>query len=1116
MQRIKGSKVFSILGSVMLISSFWATSAHAQNANTGAIRGTVTDSTGAVIPGATATILDVQTGVKTSWTTNSVGIYDAPSLPTGEYSITFSANGFRDVVHNGIVLNIGTIAINATLQVGSASQAVTVTAQTPLLQTVEPAQQTTLTTTTVTNAPIVGGVWYNEMTTLLPGTGGGNVAQSNASTGEGVTINGSRAYDTDFFIDGLPATAPRDNNASNFYPPIDSITEVTANTTGFGAQYGNGVAVINLSIKSGTDQFHGSAYEFVQNSILNSRNYFDTTGKKAPVHWNEFGGSVGGPIVKNKLFFFFNYQRNPNHSATILNTTVPTAAMRAGNFSSPEFTATIYNSNSCSGNCARTPLNGGSNILLPSQESQVALKIQSLIPQPQSSALFNNFQEKITSDSLAQWWVYKQDWQINDKQRLSGTFFMLPTSTVSSPGSSDPSCLLSAGASSDCTTGHSRNTAVQISEVWTINRAMVNVVHLGGSREYDNSIPGAYNVGDVSKIGLQPAYGTNAPGDMFPTITVNAGAGVPEIGLLGGYHAYLAEGTYTVSDILSVDVGKHTLSMGGEWDRYYQNQAPWGDTVSGNFTFSGVGNSSGTSIDPRTGTTTGGIPYADFLMGNVEQWSALLGVGTSTHSLEGAGFVQDQYQLTRDLTLNLGFRYTYATGWSVKHNKFSQFNPNITNPATSTAGALEFGGQNGYNELQDGISQWAPRFGVAWSPLRTWVFHLSYDIYPIPRDAEDFTDGTLGQGLNAQGSLGGANAVIFPLDVGPPAGSVVYPTVTNSSPALLNGQVVYTYWPGKLPVEYMQDFDVNAQHQMPGNWMMQASYVFTKGTHLGFARDLNQVKGLGSGIRPYPQYQSILYALEDGYSNYNALQLRAEKRFSGGFSFLVNYAWSKMMDSGTGSGHGQGVDDYQNAYTAPSSNYSISATDVAQNLNGTITYDLPFGSAQRYKLRGVADEVLGGWRLDTIFAARSGVPFTPVAATDTSGSLSSVGGDGYALLPNRIGSGAISNPSINQWFNPAAFTPPAPDTFGDSKRNILFGPHYTDVDLSVGKMFRINERLNLQVRADGTDAFNHPNFGTPNATISGSNTTSGVGAITSTLNSGTSDRVIQMGTRLTF
>lgn len=1111
MERMNVSKLFSILAFVGLILIFSVTRAHAQNANTGEIRGTVTDLSGAVIPDATVTVQGVQTGVKTTWSTNSVGIYDAPSLPTGEYSITFSKNGFRDLIRKGIVLNIGTIAINATLQVGSASQNVVVSSETPLLQTVTPEQQTTLTTKTVTDAPIVGGVWYNEMTTLLPGTGGGNVAQSNASTGEGVVINGSRAYDIDFFIDGLPSTAPRDNNASNFYPPVDSIAEVDANTTGYGAQYGNGVAVINLGIKSGTDHYHGSAYEFAENSIFESRNYFDNTGTKAPVHWNEFGGSVGGPIIKNKLFFFFNYQRNPNHSGSIYNTTVPTAAMRAGNFSNPEFTATIYNPNSCSGNCARTPLNGGSNILLSSQESQVALKIQNLIPQPQNANLFNNFQEKVTNDSTAQWWVYKQDWQIKANQRLSGTFFMLPTDSVSTPGNFDPNCVING----ECSTSPTRNTAAQLSEVWTINSAMVNVVHAGASRENDADTPGTYDVGDVTKIGLEPTYGPNAPGDMFPNINVNAGAGAPGEYLSGGDHAYLIEGTYTVSDILSVNRGKHTLSTGGEWDRYYQEQAPWGDTVSGSFTFTGVGNSSGTSIDPRTGTTTGGIPYADFLMGNVEQWSALLGVGTSTYSREGAGFVQDQYQLNRNLTVNAGMRYTYTTGWAVKLNKFSEFDPNIVNPATNTQGALLLGGQNGYNELEHGISQWAPRIGLAWSPFKTWVFHASYGIFPIPRDAEDFTDGTLGQGLNAQGSMGGANTVIFPLDAGPPAGSVVYPTVANTSPALLNGQTVSTYWPLSEPVQYMEDVDLNAQHQMPGDWMMQASYVYTRGEHLGFARDINQVKILGSGIRPYPQYQSIYDGLEDGFSNYNALQLRAEKRFSRGFSFLVNYAWSKFLDTGTGSGHGLGVDGYEDAYTAPFSNYSNAATTAPQNLNGTITYNLPFGSGQLYKLHGVADEVLGGWRLDTIFAVRSGVAFTPTVATDTSGALSSSGGGGE-LFPNRIGSGKLANPTLSHWFDVAAFTLPAPDTFGDSRRNILFGPHYADVDLSVGKSFHLREGLNLEVRADGTNAFNHPNFGTPNSTISSSNSTSGVGAITSTLNGGAPGRTIQMGSRLTF
>src|SRR5882757_5861338 len=324
---------------LLLAASLITNFALGQNANTGEIKGTVIDSTGALVPGATVTITNVDTGVSIVSTTNSAGIYDAPSVPTGLYAITFSKTGFKELLRKGITLQIQTIAVDATLQVGNTMEQVTVIAEVPLLQTETSDQYVNFSTKEVLDAPIVGGIWFSELTKVLPGVGGGrNVSGGrDASSGEGVAVNGTQANTANFLIDGTTATDPRDVNASNNYPPIDSIAEVSINTANGGAQTGNSLLALNVTLKSGTNRFHGSVYEFVQNDVFNSRNFFQTTGKKAPERWNMYGASIGGPIVKNKLFFFFNYQRNPVSASSLQLTAVPTDAMRNGDFTDPRF-----------------------------------------------------------------------------------------------------------------------------------------------------------------------------------------------------------------------------------------------------------------------------------------------------------------------------------------------------------------------------------------------------------------------------------------------------------------------------------------------------------------------------------------------------------------------------------------------------------------------------------------------------------------------------------------------------------------------------------------------------------------------------------------------------------
>ena len=1123
----------------------------AQNANTGEIKGTVQDSSNAVVADAKVTITNTATGVTTISVTNSDGIYDAPSVPIGPYTITFSKPGFKEFVRQGVTLQIQTIAIDATLQVGAASEQITVIGEAPLLQTETSDQSVNFDTKEVLNAPIVGGVWFSELTKVLPGVGGGG--GRNASGGEGVAVNGTQSYSANFQIEGSAATDPRDQNASDNYVPIDAIGEVSVNTANGGAQTGNSLLSLNVNLKSGTNRWHGALFEFIQNEAFESKNYFNS-GKKAPVRWNQFGGSIGGPIVKNKLFFYFTYQRNPVSAGAFYQTTVPTDAMRNGDFSDPTFTATIYDKDSCSGACARTPLNGGSNVLLSTQIDPVAAAILKYIPVATDKAkVTNNFSTVVSTPSLGQWYVGKIDYHISERHQLSGSIFEFPITLTFNP---DALC----GLGFDCTTTlpNNRNQSARITETWTISPTVINEFRAGALREHDQYAPGTYGKGFLTKIGMEPAYGPQAPADVFPNITINGnGAGVANNTFIGGgVHANLVEDIYNASDVVTLIRGRHTLRLGGELDRQFQHDTTWGDSSSGDFTFTGVGTQSGTSLDPRAGGgTSPGLPFADFLLGDVGTWNIFNGTPTNIATWITGAFANDDFKVTRHLTLNLGLRYQRQTGWAVDNNAFGNFDPQLANPGSFPPGALgavHYGGVGGGNTIEPGVNSWSPRLGFAWSPWDKWSFRGSYGVFQVARGSElyahDNFPANLGLGLTPHGSIfpNSANdAVAFQLQTGPPPGSFVVPTVSSLTPDQFNFQQVAYYAP-RIPLQYNQQFLLSVQRELPQGHLLDVSYVHTKGTHLNFARDLNQVPesdllnqfntGNFSPFRPYPQFTSILAHDFDGWSNYNALQLRLVKRFTHGLSYQFNYSWSKLMDTGTSSGHDQALDVWQSAYV-PGANYGLSQLDATHNFNGSVSYELPFGPGRMFPVHGVLNQIVGGWRLSSVIQAHSGAPFTPTVGgvgTDASGSASCF--CGYALLPNRTGSGKSAHPTLAHWFDASAFSLPNSFedsasgndyfTFGNSGRNILRGPRQVNFDMSLGKAFRVRESMSLEVRADAYNFFNHPQFANPNSAVqfvkTGVNTfqladpaTSTTGQITSA-NGGGPGRIFQLGARFSF
>lgn len=1131
--KLARAAALGVLACVLLTSSLIG-----QNANTGEIRGRVTDASGAVIPRAAVSVRNVETGVVIRTTTNQSGRYDVPFLELGSYSVTFSKQGFHDFVREGIVLHIQTLDVNATLQIGVTTQTVVVNAPGQLVETQTTGQNLNLTATAIDAAPIVGTNWANEMVQLIPGvnTGGGTGGAGVAGGGQQAGVNGTQAYNINFLTDGSASTDPRDFNNSNNFLPIDSIAEVSVNSSNAPAQYGNGLTAINVITKSGTNQWHGSAYEFIQNTAFNARGFYNQTGPKSVEHWNNYGGSIGGPIKKNKLFFFFNYQRNPSSTPTAGLYSYPTAAMEGGNFYGiPGSTNPAFFSPSGS--------------LLGTQDP-VALKLQSYFPaasapgwikgcpgpaapsvsNPQTCPAINNYVFNGTSPNTSTWYTGKVDYNIFSKQRLSVSFNYYPNFVTYNPA--DP---LYPNDATAIAQAHNYNLTGQISDVWTISPTMLNEFRAGGLHELDSYHPPSLGKNDPTTLGLEPAYGTNAPSNVFPKITIDSGAGAgcyalgSGCGENGNIDAVLGEEVYNYSDILTLIRGKHTIKLGGEYDREYQNYTNWGDITSGNFEFNG---------------SVTGIPYADFLSGDVYGWYVYEYDETAAHMWNSAIFASDDYNVSSHLTLNLGLRWQLQSGWGVNGNLFGNYDPYLPNSADGGKykGAILFGGQGDtqyggtiskMTTIQNGdYKEFAPRVGIAWSPRANWSIRASYGIFDAPRDAENYTDGALGLGFNPHnvGYGGYVNGnYTFKLATGPPPGTVVFPTLQTLSPEISNFSGV-TYYPQNMPTVFVQQWLFSVQHEFAHGILLDTSYVYTHGDNLNFAANINQAPASALGCtgyncgNPNPIFTNIQAQLYDGWSNYNALQFRLEKRMSRGLDFQVNYAWAKSLDTGTGTGHGSGIDIYQNAYS-PAANYGLSDFNSADTLVGQVVYELPFGSGREFALHGLADEVAGGWRVSSIFQWHSGVPFTPViqssVASGIDPGLAPALANGTTLYPELVGNPKVSSPTNGEWFNPAAYANPAYGTFGNSGRNTLIGPGYSDVDFSIAKVFPLHfEGTNLEVRADMYNAFNHVNYNNPDANVgylsTGALADPTAGTITSPANYNANMRIIQLGVHLTF
>jgi hypothetical protein len=1074
-----------------------AGSAFAQSTNSSDLRGTVTDPTGSVVPGVSVDILNTDTGVTRRLTTNADGLYDAVSILPGHYQLAFSKEGFDKLIRKGIDLTVGAVTVNATLNVGATQQEISVSEQVPLLHTDTAEQSATFESQSMQEMPNVSRDWAN-FVKILPGASAQGT--SSGSPGTTLSINGTMPNYDNFLADGASVTLPHSANVNN--NTFESIAEVQINTSTFTAQYGTGAAVFNQISKSGSNQWHGSVYEFLQNDFFNARSFFSPSVPNK--RYDMFGGAVGGPIRKDKLFFFFNPEKIINNSVSYPIYTYPTADMRAGNFSNSIFPV-IYDPSSLGASGVRTPFPG--NMIPASRLDSLATAVQQYMPAPNSTGYVNNYQTALASTNPQLRWFGRIDYNPTTNNRVT---FSIMQQDFPSFGAL-PACPV------NCYKGDTDWYDSQITDVWSLTPTTVNEFRFGFTRQGNWYTPESLGQNYPQKLGWNYAQA-----NLFPQITINGSVccasenGATAV-LNPGPNAIYAENSFDPSDTVTMIRGKHILHFGAELLFMEDNDTPWGNINSGNFTFSGVFTQQGpfNSMGPG-GTGNSGLAYADFLLGQVDSWSATNSPIIAMRQFQPQFFVQDDYKVTPTLTLNLGLRYQIMGGWHDLHNRVGGFDPTIINPVTNTPGAMWFAPGNGRNSIEKpNYNIWLPRVGFAWSAMKNTVIRGGFGIYGYMWSEDTYAAGSEGFGANASGSLSETTQTqpVFAFSNSNPALNYVN---ASKNPGAYNGQSV-NYYPYNTPVAKNYQWSFSVERQLPHNMVVSAAYVGNHVNGLSNPVDTNQVPynlvGTSSNpqsLRPFPQFQKISGNLFNAISNYNSMQLTIRKRFSSGLSFDANYTWSKFLSTQDSSGWGGngGTQVYQIA-NLPGINYGLSNFDRPQMFTGDVVYQLPVGKSRRFfsNANALVDGVLGGWQASAIFTAESGTPFTPVIGTQNL--TGAITGNWY---PNVVGNPYLSNPTIQQWFNPAAFAQPAAFTFGNEGRNILRGPDLTDIDFSMGKNFAFpvfNERANLQIRFDATNILNHPSFANPNVNIG----TPNAGIITSTTVNG---RALQLGARFSF
>ena len=1102
---------------------------HAQTA-AGSISGLVSDSSNSVIPDVNIEVTDIDRNVSIQTSSNASGFYLVSPLPPGRYRITAQTEGFRRFVLEPFpIATQQKASLNITLEVGQVTESVTVTGSAQLVETTNSTLSGVVENKQIMDLPLNGRNVYS-LAALTPGVFGRRPASGINLEGFhsiGIfTVNGGRDSSNAIMMDGVPVTMNSNTNnmnANSALPTIEGIEEFRIQTNSYSAEYGrSGGGVLTLSTKSGTNQLHGTAFDFLRNNKMDSNNFFANRAGQdlGTFQRNEFGFSIGGPIIKDKTFYFEAYEGRRQRQQSLRTLTLPTDLQKAGDFSqtlaSNGAVRTIHDPFSAApdpdrpGEFLRSPF--ANNVIPQSMMDPVAVSTQSYygpgpnVPGDPFTGQ-NNFIFAGGTPNDANRNTFKIDHQINQNQRifLRHTLFDVVSSAPEiwdGPGCPDGSCYTNNEAQN--------NAAFEYSN--TLSPTSLLSIRYGFARSILDR--GSWYQGfHPSELGLPTAIEAGADILVFPEFTLEE---MTAPGLRHHWNFRSANMSHTLNATYSKVVGSHSLKVGAEWRANLINhmQASWQMNYQFNRQMTA-------GPDPRKVAANSGFGYASFLLGTGSGGHVTNGLRPAIASKSFGTYVQDDWKVSRKLTVNIGLRWDLETGLTERYDRYAVFDPNVASPLSGPSGLDLNGGwlfpnqdlSTGRNLRSPEYTNIAPRVGIAYEVKPGTVVRVGYGIFfaMAPWGANYYGTSPFVASTPWLTSLDGVN----PNDLlnNPFPGGVVQPEGASGGLLAGNGLGVGGPVPDSMTNTYNQQWNFTIAHELGRQTALELAYAGNKGTNLPFRNGWqmdqlhpsqispeagllelvdNPLYGLvpvgvmsqpkvqrGQLMTPYAQYPGVSYAAPGwGNSNYHSLQAKFTKRYAA-TNIVVAYTWSKLLSDG---GDNAWDSALWNNYYCRSCEKSLSPYDQRHRMVASYTYELPFGKGKQFgsHWNGAANAILGQWQINGIFTLNSGRVVTVAAPGNTSYSF------GGGQRPDSTGVDAkLSNPTIDQWFDTDQFLIPQPYTFGNVGRVLptVRGDFVEALDFSVFKDFTVTERVKLQFRAEWFNLPNHPIFENPAGTV---------------------------------
>ena len=1032
----------------------------------------MTDPSGAAIPQVDLQLTNVNTGIQLNSQSNNAGVYVFPVLTPGDYVLSVTKEGFRKTQRSGITLTVGQSArVDTRLEIGSSQQAVEVKDTLPSLETDSASNGQTIQTEAVNDLPL-NGRNFLQLAKLAPGVLPSKPGDR-AAAGGSFIANGVRAQVNNYMLDGIDNNTKivdlQNGSPVVIQPSVDALREFRIETNNYSAQYGYSAgAVVNATLKSGTNQFHGDAFEFIRNSAVDARNFFLPSGQSTPPYQrNQFGGTLGGPIKRDKVFFFGSYEGTRLKSGlSTVTETIPTQTQIAGNLGGQ---TSIFNpfalTQTGTSTYSRAPF--PNNVIPASRLDPLSAKLLSLLPAPNvPGAAFNNYVASPIQTQTADRYDSRADASLtaNDQFFARYSYF---TGQNLSPGPYPPP-LVGAMSSSLTRNESLSGQGAGIGETHAFSPRAVNELRIGYNRIDDHLSP--LNVADTPQ-----SFG-------FPGIPSIAGlTGLPQINISG--FTYLGDSTSepnaklsetaSIEDHVSWLFGKHQLQFGGtyRWVRSYFNNT---SAARGSFTFNG------SFTQNPVSRSNSGSALADSLLGTPSTGELSSPTAGDVRYRYGGLFIQDDWKISSKLTLNLGLRWEFWSQPIERFNNQANFLPQLSK--------IDFA----LNNIPPGIpSQFVTPVPVG-ADLRSLLINNDANFAPRLGFAYQLTNKTVLRGgagtfYADEPFIGGSGRlpanppyyrdITFPTDQ-------IHPVLQLSSGFPVNSLTNNFNIANASLISWAQDFKNGLVYhwsfglqQQFGAFTSEANYVGTKGTDLPTSFNINAaLPGAGSvaSRRPYQGLADITNTQPLDSTSYQALSLRLQRQWTAGLSILLSYSYSKSIDIGGEQLIGDAL--IRNA-RAVDLEKALSSADIRNYFTASYSYALPFGRNRRFGIHNlVADAVLGNWQLNGITTIHSGLPFTPELGVSSANT-----GD---PRPNRIANGNLPSAqrSITNWFDKSAFTTPIAYAFGNAGRDILEGPGAVNFDLSLFKDFpirKISEQSDLQLRFESFNTFNHTQFNNP-------------------------------------